>query len=104
MTDDAALARLRAATVRAVGAHQTARAIARGRAAEVFVAADADARVIEPVVAAASAHGVRLVEVGSATALGRACGIAVGAAAAAVLVDGPDAGPGGRGPERSGGT
>jgi large subunit ribosomal protein L7A len=104
MTDDPALTRLRVATARAVGAHQTARAIARGKAAEVFVAADADARVVEAVIAAAAERGVRLVEVESTTALGRACGIAVGAAAAAVLVDSPDAGTGGRAPGRSGGT
>jgi large subunit ribosomal protein L7A len=103
MTDDAALARLRAATARVVGAHQTARAIARGKAAEVFIAADAEARVVEAVITTAAEHGVTLVEVESTTALGRACGIAVGAAAAAVLVDSPDAAPGGRGPERSGG-
>jgi|RifCSP13_1_1023834.scaffolds.fasta_scaffold618817_1 large subunit ribosomal protein L7A len=86
MADEAALARLRAASGRAVGTNQTARAIARGLAAEVFVAADADRRIVEPVVRAATERGVGLIEVESMTALGRACGIAVGAAAAAVLV------------------
>lgn len=86
MADDAALARLRAASGRAVGTNQTARAIARGQAVEVFIAADADRRVIEPVAQAARERGVGLIEVESMTALGRACGIAVGAAAAAVLV------------------
>lgn len=89
MNDDVALARLRAAPARAVGTNQTAKAIARGRAAEVFVAADADRRVIEPIVRAATEAGVGLIEVPSMTALGRACGIAVGAAAAAVLVGEP---------------
>ena len=87
MVDEAALTRLRAAPARAVGAHQTARAIDRGKAVEAFVAADADRRVIEPVVRAAAARGIGLVEVESMTALGRACGIAVGAAAAAVLAE-----------------
>ena len=86
MTDEAALARLRTASARAVGTNQTAKAIARGVAVEVFVAADADRRVVEPVVRAAADRGVGLIEVESMTALGRACGIAVGAAAAAVLV------------------
>ena len=86
MTNDAALARLRAAPARAVGTNQTTKAITRGQAAEVFVAADADRRVVEPIIRAAAAVGVRLIEVESMTALGRACGIAVGAAAAAVLV------------------
>jgi large subunit ribosomal protein L7A len=104
MPDDAALARLSAAPERAVGAHQTAKAIARGRAVEAFVAADADRRVVEPVVRAAAERGIGLVEVATMAALGRACGIGVGAAAAAVLVDetasGVAAGP--RGPEGSG--
>jgi large subunit ribosomal protein L7A len=91
MADDAVLARLRAAPSRAVGAHQTTRAIERGQAREVFVAADADRRVVEPVVRAAAARGIGLVEVASMAALGRACGIAVGAAAAAVLAEGDSA-------------
>jgi len=86
MMNDTPLARLRAAPARAVGTNQTTKAITRGQAAEVFVAADADRRVVEPIIRAAAAVGVRLIEVESMTALGRACGIAVGAAAAAVLV------------------
>jgi large subunit ribosomal protein L7A len=89
MSDESALARLRAASVRAVGANQTVKAIARGKAVEAFVAADADQKVVEPVVRAAADRGIGLVEVESMTALGRACGIAVGAAAAAVLVEDP---------------
>jgi large subunit ribosomal protein L7A len=92
MADEAALARLRAAPARAVGTNQTARAIARGLTVEVFIASDADRRVIEPVVRAAAERGVGLIEVESMTALGRACGIAVGAAAAAVLVGEPSRG------------
>lgn len=92
MSVEAALARLRAAPVRAVGANQTAKAITRGQAVEVFVAADADRLVVEPVVKAAADRGIGLIEVDSMTALGRACGIAVGAAAAAVLIE-DQAGP-----------
>lgn len=91
MADEAALARLRAAPARAVGAQQTARAITRGKVVEAFIAADADHRVLEPVVRAAGERGIGLIEVESMTALGRACGIAVGAAAAAVLAE--DSGP-----------
>ena len=80
-----ALDRLRAAEYKAVGANQTARAIGRGRAQIVFVARDADRRVIESVVAAARGQGLEVVEVPSMRDLGRACGIAVGASAAAVL-------------------
>ncbi|MDR7482717.1 MAG: ribosomal L7Ae/L30e/S12e/Gadd45 family protein [Armatimonadota bacterium] len=84
MTNDA-LARLRAATSRVVGSSQTAKAVVRGLATEVFVAEDADRRVVEPVIRAAAERGVPITEVDSMAALGRACGIAVGAAAAAVL-------------------
>jgi large subunit ribosomal protein L7A len=89
MANESALARLRTAPARAVGANQTAKAIARGKALEAFVATDADPRVVESVVRAAAERGIGLIEVESMTALGRACGIAVGAAAAAVLVEDP---------------
>lgn len=87
MSLETALARLRAAPARVVGAHQTAKAIARGKAVEAFVAADADRELIAPIVKAAEDRGIGLIEVDSMAALGRACGIAVGAAAAAVLVE-----------------
>lgn len=77
--------RLKAATQRAVGTNQTAKAISRGQARIVFVAQDADRRVVEPVLRAARERGLQVVEIPSMIALGRACGIAVGAATAAIL-------------------
>jgi large subunit ribosomal protein L7A len=77
--------RLRAAPQRAVGKNQTAKAIDRGRAQVVYVAQDADRRVTDPVLKAARDRGVSVVEVESMVALGRACGIAVGAAVAAIV-------------------
>jgi len=79
------LEQIRAAEARAVGANQTAKAVRRGRARLVVVARDADRKVTEPVVRAAQERGVPVAEVDSMRELGRACGIAVGAAAAAVL-------------------
>lgn len=79
------LEQIRAAEARAVGASQTVRAVEQGRAVLVLVARDADRKVTAPVISAARTHGVPLVEVDSMRDLGRACGIAVGAAAAAVL-------------------
>ncbi len=76
---------LRRAESRAVGANQTTKAIRKGRAQVVFVAQDADRRVVEPVLRAAQEVGVPVVEVASGKELGRACGIAVAASAAAVL-------------------
>jgi len=80
-----ALERLRTAEYRAVGTNQTAKAIERGRARLVVIAADADRRVVQGVIMAGRERGLELVEVGSMKELGRACGIGVGAAAAAVL-------------------
>jgi large subunit ribosomal protein L7A len=80
-----AVERLRAAEFRAVGSNQTAKAIGKGRARVVFVATDADRRVVEGIVAAARDRGLEVIEVASMRELGRACGIAVGAAAAAIL-------------------
>jgi large subunit ribosomal protein L7A len=51
----------------------------------VYVARDADRRVTEPVLRAAQEMGVPVVEVASGKDLGRACGIAVAASAAAIL-------------------
>lgn len=82
MTGLEALSRAQA---RAVGANQTAKAIRKGKAEVVFVAQDADRRVVEPVLRAAQETGVPVVEVASGKELGRACGIAVGASAAAIL-------------------
>ncbi len=80
-----ALDRLRGAEFRAVGSNQTAKAIEKGRAQIVFVAKDADRRVVEGVLAAARDRGVEVMEIPSMRDLGRACGIAVGASAAAIL-------------------
>jgi len=77
--------RLRAATHRSIGTSQTTKAISRGQARVVFIAQDADRRVTEPVLRAARERGVEIVEIASMATLGRACGIAVGAAAAAIL-------------------
>ncbi len=76
---------LRQAEQRAVGANQTAKAVRKGRAEVVFVAQDADRRVVEPVLRAAEEMRVPVVEVPSGRELGRLCGIAVAASAAAIL-------------------
>jgi large subunit ribosomal protein L7A len=82
---------LRAAPQRAIGTNQTTKAIERRQARVVFVARvifvarDADRRITDPVLKAARDRGVDVVEVESMIALGRVCGIAVGAAVAAIL-------------------
>lgn len=84
MSSDA-LARLRSAEFRAVGTNQTAKAIGKGRAQVVYIAKNADRRVVDGVTAAAKGANLEIVEVDSMREIGRACGISVGAAAAAIL-------------------
>ena len=69
---------------RVVGAKQVLRAIASGEALEAYLASDADPFVKRPIREACERAGVPLFEAGDMEALGRACGIAVGAAAAAL--------------------
>jgi large subunit ribosomal protein L7A len=76
---------LKAAARRAIGTNQTTKAITRGQARVVYIAQDADRRVTDPVLRAARERGLEVVEVASMAALGRACGIAVGAATAAII-------------------
>lgn len=76
---------LKAARRKVVGSKQTAKAIARGEAKLVFVAADADARLREEISRQAAEKGIPVITVESMNAIGRACGIDVGSAAAAVI-------------------
>ncbi|MBM3450781.1 MAG: 50S ribosomal protein L7Ae-like protein [Armatimonadetes bacterium] len=76
---------LRAAPRRAVGSNQTTKAVRRGMATVVFVARDSDRRLVATILEAARAAGVPVIESESGREIGRACGIAVGAIAAAVL-------------------
>ena len=66
-----------------VGMKQLRRALKEGRVSRVFLASDADPGLIESI--AGSCQSVPCFWVVSMKALGRACGIDVGAAAAAVL-------------------
>lgn len=68
-----------------VGAKQVKRALESGRAVTVFLASDADPRITEPVAALCAEMGKEAVAVPSMKELGKACGIAVGSAVAAVV-------------------
>lgn len=68
-----------------VGAKQVKRAIEAGSAQKVFWAQDADPRVTEPIAALCGEKGVAVEAVPSMRELGKACGIAVGSAVAAVV-------------------
>jgi len=68
-----------------VGAKQLKKAVKAGRARYVFLAENADPAVTEPLEALCAANHIQITWVPSMAELGRACGIEVGAAAAAVL-------------------
>ena len=68
-----------------VGVKQVRRALADGRAKRLYLAQDADPQLTQPLAGQAEAQGVEVVWTDSMKALGRACGIAVGAAVAATV-------------------
>lgn len=70
---------------KAIGAKQTVRAVEKGLAVKVYLADDADRRIVAPIASACSQKGIEVNEKMTMTELGKACGIEVGAAAVAVL-------------------
>ncbi|MBR6748855.1 MAG: ribosomal L7Ae/L30e/S12e/Gadd45 family protein [Clostridia bacterium] len=67
-----------------VGRKQTAKAVKSGAAAKVFLASDADPAICDELRALCEACGIPVDESMDMQSLGRACGIEVSAAAAAV--------------------
>lgn len=76
-----------AASGTVTGCKQVRRAVTEGRAGLVYLASDADPALTEPLRALCREHGVAVYDGAAMRALGRAAGIAVGAAAAAVPPD-----------------
>ncbi len=68
-----------------VGIKQLRKSLKDGQVVCAFVAMDADPRLTDPLTEECQRLGVELVEVATMEALGKACGIAVGAAAAGLL-------------------
>jgi len=68
-----------------IGTKQALRMVELGRASEVFVAKDADPRLTNKVIQLCKNCGVKVTCVDSMKQLGKACGIEVGAAVAAVI-------------------
>lgn len=68
-----------------VGLKQLKKALAEGRAAKVFMAQDADPKLIDPIRETCRTGSIPTEEVSTMAELGRACGIDVGAAVAALL-------------------
>ncbi|MEA4883234.1 MAG: ribosomal L7Ae/L30e/S12e/Gadd45 family protein [Clostridia bacterium] len=76
---------LASAKSRVIGTKQTVRALERGCAMAVYVAMDAEERVIRGIKALCSSKGIPVIAVSSMDELGKVCGIDVGAASAAIL-------------------
>ena len=74
-----------AAKEKVVGLKQVRRAVAAGKVRRVYLACDADPRLTEPMEALCRASGIDVVTDYTMAQLGRACGIAVGAAVVTVL-------------------
>ena len=68
-----------------VGAKQLRKALKNGKARSVFLACNADPAITEPIAALCQQNNVDYAWVRSMTDLGHACGIEVGAAAAAAV-------------------
>ena len=71
-----------------VGAKQAKRALRDGRAARLYIAVDADPRLLQPLVQEAVNRQVPISQVPSMKELGISCGIAVGAAVAVLTKEG----------------
>ena len=68
-----------------VGAKQARRALLSGRAVRLYVAMDADPRLLQPLVQEAVNRQVPVSQAPTMKELGASCGIAVGAAVAVLL-------------------
>ena len=73
------------AVKKVVGAKQTLKAIEKGHAQSVYLASDADQRMLAPIKEACDREKVPVDNSLSMAELGKACGIEVGAAAVACL-------------------
>ena len=67
------------------GAKQIRKALASGKASSVYLAMDADPAITEPLLALSQQRNIAAHWVKSMMTLGQACGIEVGAAAAAAI-------------------
>lgn len=79
--------RLKNAGKKAVGTKQTTKAVQKGIAKAVFIAQDAEPRIVDPLRSLCEEKGVEVVMVDSMQELGKACDIEVGSASAAIIDD-----------------
>jgi len=70
-----------------IGIKQTIKAVEKKTAAKVFIAKDADEKVVLALIELCLANSVEIVYIDTMKLLGKACGIDVGSAAASILKD-----------------
>lgn len=75
------------AAAKVVGVKQSRKAIRDGKAERVFIALDAEQRILRPICDLCRDMNVQLEEVATMAELGKACQIDVGAAVVAVLAE-----------------
>lgn len=85
---------LKTAGAKVVGVKQTAKALQKKTASGVYIAADAEERITDPIKAECEKQNVDCLVVESMQVLGKACGIHAGASAAAILKTDRDPGNG----------
>lgn len=76
---------LKSSRNKTVGIKQTQRALEKGIVRRVFVAKDAEQHVLRPILESCQTQGIEMVEIPTMIDLGKACGIEVGSAVAALL-------------------
>lgn len=79
------LEEVKKSTTRVIGSKQVKKALAKGGVKKVYIAADAEHHIIEPIKKLCQQYQVEFVMAESMDALGRACGIDVGSATVALL-------------------
>lgn len=79
--------KVKQATNVTIGMKQTLKAVEQGMVKEVFIAKDADPRVTGKITALCKEKSVPFEYVDSMKQLGKACGIEVGAATAAIMIN-----------------
>jgi large subunit ribosomal protein L7A len=79
------LDRMKNARKCAIGSKQATKALEKGSARVIYLARDADQHVTRPLHNQCESFGVEVIWVDTMNALGKACGIEVGAAAVAVV-------------------
>src|SRR5690554_5813513 len=79
--------RLKNSVKKTIGTKQTTKAVQRNAAITVYVAKDAEPHVINPLINLCKEKGIEVIAAYSMLELGKACGIEVGSASAAIIAE-----------------